>query len=740
MKKICFYIMAVMLIGCLSGCGENSSSELDQRELVYNYEMLPCDGMEGEVKNFVASGEDLYFYTGEYTEQESMGEEMEKAHFYKCKVDGSERKELPIEWNLDEFEWLHSMEASGDGNLWLLYSAYCSEQMIDTYLLRLVEENGKVLKEVDINDYIDVEDFFVTEIKKGVDGYLYINTGYSILILDEKGNVMNTLETEEFIEDIICAKDGSVWAGFGYERGYVLKEVDPEKGEFGETYDTHLPFYEISIGMDGAGYDFYYQKGESLYGYDLMEGKSTEIISFIASTLNTNSLGKMQILSEDKILALYGVTDELDPYGLYLFRKKDPKDVKIKKIVTYASPYADAEAMEQAILFNRSQEKYLVVMKDYQYSENPEMELYKDLQSGEVIDIVDFSGISSEKYLAQGMFVDLYKFMKRDKEIQKELFVENILGVMETDGKLYHISPTVGMNVVTARASDVSPGVPLTLEKVEEMESEGAMAFYRETKMPVLTNALESNYESYVDWSEGTCRFDGEEFKALLEYADTYADDNESMWEEDEESLTSKIRRGEVLFTYSLSVPPEELQLLEEMYEEDVVWIGFPSETYSGGAMSMNRDFAICASSTDKKGAWEFLKTFLSREYVSGEPGDTVSIPIRKDSLEDRLVRYTAKEDYVDEFGNKISPLSYEWGYGELEIEVTPLSAEQKSLYRDSILGMDHKYVYDHDMVTMVSEEAEPYFAGDISAEEAAVNIQERVSVYMEDYMAKDKK
>lgn len=739
MKKICLYIMTILLLVCLTGCGEDSSSELNQEELVYDYEMLTCDGIEGEVKNFVATNEDLYFYTGEYTEPESMGEEMVKAHFYKCKLDGSELKELPIEWNLEEFEWLHAMEASGDGKLWLLYSAYSEEKMIDTYLLRLVEDSGKIIKEIDINDYIDVEDFFVTEIKEDAENYLYINTGYSVLIFDSEGNVTGNVEAEDFIEDLIRAKDGSVLAGFGYEQGYTLKKIDPMKANFLETYKTGLPFYEIFIGMDGEGYDFYYQKGDSLYGYDLVTGGETEIISFIASTLNTNYLGKMQILSENRILAIYGITDAIDPFGLYLFQKKDPKEVKIKKIVTYASPYADTEAKERAILFNRSQDKYLVVLKDYQYSENPEMELYKDLQSGERVDIVDFSGLQSEKYIAQEMFVDLYKFMKWDKEIKKEYFVDNMLSIMETDGKLYHITPSVGLNVVTAKASDIKTGVPLTLQRLTEMEGEAAKAFYRETKMSFLTNALEYNYESYVNWKEGTCYFDSEEFKVLLKYANTYEEDDTDMWAEESESLTSKIRSGDILFAGALSATPEELQLFEEMYEEDIVWIGYPSEQYTGAAMSMNRDFAICASSNDKKGAWEFLKTFLSREYVTGQTGDTISIPIRKDSLEDKLMRYTAKEEYVDEFGNKILPLSYEWGYEELEIDVKPLSAKQEALYRDTIYQMDHRYVYDYDMVTMVSEEVEPYFAGDISAEEAAANLQERVSVYMEDYIVKDK-
>lgn len=731
MRKLFSYMIMILLACCLVGCGEDSSSELDQKELVYSYESPACmDRIEGEVKNCIAKGDYLYFCTGEYTELESMGE----AHFYKCRLDGSELTELPIQWDLDNFEWLHSMEVSEKGNLWLLFSAYSDEQMTNTYILRMVDESGNVIKEMDINDLMDVEEFYVSDIKADAADNLYINTGYSVVILDDQGEMSGIVEEDVLIENLIRTKDGTILAGFGYDEGYTLKQIDPAEAAFCETYHTRLPFYEISLGIDGAVYDFYYRKGESLFGYDLTTGESAEVIHFIASGINTSELGALQVLSGETILAMYGIDGETDSYGIYFFRKKDPKDVKVKKIVTYASRYPDEEAKELAIRFNRSQDKYLVVLKDYQYSENPELDLYKDLKSGEVIDIVDLSGMASDKFIAQGMFEDLYSFMKRDKEVKKEDFAENLLRIMETDGALYHVTPAVGINGMMAKASDVDTGTALTYEKLTQMESGGAKGFYMETKSSILSRMLEMNYDSYIDWMGGSCYFDSREFVEALEYADTYPGDDEDIWQGNTESATSQIRNNEILFSTVYSIGPSDLQLYEEIYEEEIAVIGFPSGQYAGAAMSLSRDFAICASSADQKGAWEFLKTFLSREYMSGNPEDMLSVPIRKDSFEDKIKRYTTTESYTDEFGNTIAPMSYEWGYDELEIDVEPMSGEQEALYRKTVQNMDHKYVYDYDVITIVTEEAEPYFDGDISAQEAAANIQKRVSVYMEDY------
>lgn len=737
MKKIYSLMIGIASLLCLVGCGNDSSKELDQKELVYGYESLACmDELQGEVMHISVAGEDLYVCCAEYEDAEAADEEMSAEltglGFYKCKTDGSNIKKLPISWNVDGFEWLHSIQATGSGSLWMIASSYSGESMTNTYVLRKVSEDGTVLKEADLNEYLDLEELYVFDVEVDGEENLYINTGYGILILDKEGVKVGFVEEEDLIENLLRVKDGSVLVGFSYEEGYTLKKIDINEEAFCETYRTKLPYYDITIVPGDRLYDFCYRSNEMLYGYDLATGVQTEILHFAASGISTSELGSMQVLSQQTVLALYGT--EGGRSEIILLQKNDPKGIKARKIVTVASCYPDEEIKKQALLFNQSQEKYMVVVKDYQNSEDPQMDLYKDLLAGDVIDLVDLSGTASDKYIARGMFEDLYKYMKRDKEIKKEDFFEHMLAILEVDGKLYHISPTVGVNALAAKASDVTPERPLTFDWLAEMEKDEVKGFYRETKASILSNALEMNYNSYIDWEAGTCHFEQEEFISALEYADTYAGDGVDLWEEYPERVTEKIRSGEVLFMLHYSVSPADLQFYEKQYEEKIVMTGFPSDRYHGTALSLNRDFAICASSSDKKGAWAFLKRFLSREYVYGDPEDTLSVPIRKDSFEDRIKAYTATKVYTDDFGNEITPMSYEWYYEDTEIQVKPMNGEQETLYRKMIQSMDHKYVYDHEVNRMVLEEAEPYFDGDISSKEAAERIQKRVSEYMADY------
>ncbi len=724
MKRWLLNILLIIFAGCLSGCGDDSSKELDQKELVYAYERLACmDEKQGDVMDYAVAGEDLYYYCGGYTmTEESMGEEYITPRFYKCKTDGSQCKELAIKWDEEDFDWIHSMEVVSPDAIWLVFSSYSEEIMTNTYILQKVTEDGEVLKEIDLNDYMDVEEAYISDMKADTEGKLYVNTGYSVLLFDPDGKFEGAVETQEMTEHLLCAKDGSVYAGFAYEKGYTLTKIDPEKIAFGESYNTRLSYYDITVHAGDSVYDFYYRCGEMLYGYDVVTGEQKEILHFMASGMNTEQLGRVQTVSEGLMLAEYREGD-LDQeketlQELYLLHKIDPKEIKPRRIVTYASRYPDSEVKKQALVFNQSQDKYLVVVKDYQNSENPEMDLYKDLQSGEVIDLVDLSGMASDKYIAQEMFVDLHKYMKRDKEIQKEDFSENILAVLETDGKLYHISPFVGMNGVISKKT----------------ESGKEQRFYRETKETMLSMILEMNYDSYMDWKSGSCFFDSDEFIAALEYANTYDDSDTNLWEKYPDSLTETVRGKEAFSVMHYALTPADLQLYEKMYEEEIAVSGMDYGTHSEAALSLERDFAICASSSDKKGAWAFLKTFLTREYAYGDPEDMIRIPVRKDSLEDKIQRYTATEAYTDILGNEITPIRAEWGYEELEIDMKPLSGQQETLFREIVQSLDHKYVYDYDVISMVTEEAEPYFEGDMTAKEAAANIQKRVSVYMADY------
>ncbi len=742
-KKLWFFTWMMVMVVSLSGCSDSGKEEPDIEELVYGYEQLVYDNkllscmneIKGEISEYAIVEDSVYIFTSQYQEPEKGESDIVMQYLYKCESDGTNFMQIPYEPVTGSGEWLHDMSVSPQREIYLLFANYVSEQT--TYILRIVGEDGRLISETELGAEIEGGISYVQNMKIDKNGNIYLLFDQFIYIFDRNGKKIGQIE-EEFMVTMVVSPKGTILVGLDVESGYKIKEIDLEELMFTQTYETNISYADMTSISDGEEYSFYYNDGDSLYGYDLESAQSTELISWIRSDINAGEIGAIEALREGRFMISYYEEELSDAMGLYLLTQKDPKEVKHKEIVTYWSLYPDMEIKEKAIRFNKSQDRYLVMVKDYGESENSLEAMHKDLMAGKVTDMVDLSGLCSEKYVAKGMFADLYELMKNDEVVKKEHFVSNFLKTMETDGKLYHISPTVGINVMAARKSDVEEGKPLTMEALTELEetnSQQARAFYMNSKQSVLTTLFETDYESFVDWSKGECRFESEEFIALLEYANTYLSEEDILWDENTESFSSKLKKGDVLFAPMYSMGAGDVQLYETMFDGDLTFIGFPSNKYAGGALSMEREFAIMNSSLNKEGAWEFLKSFLSSEYLSEYMDqEGIGFPILKDSMESKMKRVSATEPYTDENGNEVFPLDSLWGYDEVEVTLTPLNKGQMEILENVIEQIDHRYIYDYEMEEIILQEANAYFEGQIPAKTAAQLIQERISTYMEEY------
>ena len=138
--------------------------------------------------------------------------------------------------------------------------------------------------------------------------------------------------------------------------------------------------------------------------------------------------------------------------------------------------------------------------------------------------------------------------------------------------------------------------------------------------------------------------------------------------------------------------------------------VGYPTDdSERGGLIKPEFLYCITSSCQDKDGAWEFVSKALTSPY------DVFSCfkPETKNILNSEIgVEHTASG-----------------------IPVPSLTAEQADMLYDYLCKCDNTAVeYDHDMSNAIHEEADKYFAGECSAEDAAKSIQSRVSEIMKKY------
>lgn len=139
----------------------------------------------------------------------------------------------------------------------------------------------------------------------------------------------------------------------------------------------------------------------------------------------------------------------------------------------------------------------------------------------------------------------------------------------------------------------------------------------------------------------------------------------------------------------------------------------------------------IYLKSKMKDGAWEFLRTFMTKEYQS-QSDIYLNIPTRKDCLDMMIKEKMTTEVYTDEFGREIKPLKSSWEYDGFEIEIRPSTQEEVALYKELINNTKRIEGNDSEIILkIISEEATAYFKVDKSVDDAARVIQSRVETYV---------
>ena len=97
------------------------------------------------------------------------------------------------------------------------------------------------------------------------------------------------------------------------------------------------------------------------------------------------------------------------------------------------------------------------------------------------------------------------------------------------------------------------------------------------------------------------------------------------------------------------------------------------------------------------------------------------------------IKRKTTTEEYIDELGQEIYPVSEYWEWDGVSVEGRPLSQQEADMYIDLVNNTKKSNISDSTIMQIVTEEAEIYFKGDKSLDEVVEIIQNRVQTYVDE-------
>ena len=225
------------------------------------------------------------------------------------------------------------------------------------------------------------------------------------------------------------------------------------------------------------------------------------------------------------------------------------------------------------------------------------------------------------QYAAKGLLEDLWPYIDADPEYSRDKLMTKPLESLQTDGKLYQLPIDFGVTTAIGLGKVVDGYDTWTLADVNDALSklpEGATVFNKDyTQAEMLQYCVAMNADSFMNWQDGTCSFDSDEFRALLEFVKPFPTDYD--WQSDSEDYESdytSLKNGkQLLYPTSLS-GFSDLYYTFAALNNDIRFVGFPREDgSSGNAFNASCTLSISTTCKDKSGAWAFIRSTLSDDY-----------------------------------------------------------------------------------------------------------------------------
>ncbi|NLV33670.1 MAG: extracellular solute-binding protein [Clostridiaceae bacterium] len=756
-------IILVMLIQLVS-CNNKKEVEKEVLDHVYRRTEIAIPDKMQSVNSMYFDGQRINMIGTGYNEEDYT----QFYIVYSVNQDGSDPIEKKLNLDFSKMEgydgsYLSNITVLQDGRLLAVVEACVSDKMTGEYksdnFLIVMDDVGKIQKKINIKemlkDFITTDYFYVGMITADSEGNLYLSSDRTIFVINSDFTFFFKVDMEEnsWMNRMFNFDGGKVAAAINAEtpEGYKMqiRIIDPEtKGFTNEvTVNEHLQnnIYNIFSGQD---YSLYYSTQSGIYGYDIKNNESRELLDWINSDIENPNINMITAISDKKFVCVgyeYDDSTWTSRNFLLLLDYIPPEEVVPKYLITLATAYGSYDIRKAVIEFNRNSQEYRIQIKDYYDQEeyvdyNKIMEkLNNDIIAGNMPDILLVnSEMPFDSYVSKGLFYDLYKLMEKDENFNKEDYFTNVLDVLSVNGKLYSISPSFTVNTVAIKSKFVNPGATgWTMGELQALLTKlppETVTFLSENRAGVMNIAMNLSLGQFIDKDTGKCYFDSQDFIDILKFAKTF--DEKSFWDNiDYENLppdfwdkyNKSYEEDRAILNYmTLSSFYQLTDMRDYTFKDDITFIGFPNSKREGSAISVYSRIAISSKSKLINGSWEFVKTFLSDKYQESLKYEW---PLKISAFDKMGQKAIKGEDN----GGIIRPLKEE--YNDImpypTPEVSRITEEDVKYIKSFIQRVTTLQTYEPGVLEIIEEEAKMYYAGNKTAEETARIIQSRVQIYI---------
>ncbi len=678
---------------------------------------------------------------------------------YSFLPDGSDVQQFDLDTSIDEnsyYNWLNR-PMFGNGKVFAIGNrSYVDDSDPQNVIYKNIQElicwgsDGSKLWTLDLTDMLESEDYsrWLSEMDTVEDGSIYLvcqsgsEEPSEIIIIDQEGNIKEQKQiriSQNNVNNIYVRPDGSL---------LLVSSNDNWDKFFGSIYDVNtgiegekveIPSALVMNGyMKGSTTDFVITNSQGIYSYNVGDAEMTPVMDYINSDFDGTWVNHLVMLDDQHMVAVY---EDFIDYKLQVayLTKKAPEEIPDKRVLVIGTNSLDSTVRQRVVNYNKTNTKYRITIRDYSSYMTMDdymagyTQLNNDIIAGKMPDILVVNdNVKVENYIAKGLVADVGKLIESDPELSGLEYMENVFDAYRIDGTLYHVIPAFSVNTVLGKKSVVGDRTGWNMAEYLELEKElpeGGTMMGMVERQTFFRQMIQFCGTDFIDMATGKCSFNSQEFINMLEYAKTLPEQleyNDDYWMHYE----SQYRENRTfLMTTYISNFRDMNYNINGFFGEDVSYIGFPNNSKNGSVISAGTSYVLSSRSEDLEGAWEFVRYYLTEEY---QTSDTLEyrMPVLKSALLENAQEATKKPYFIDEQGNKVEYEESFWMNGE-DIPIPPMSQEQVDEMVAFIESVNRTYYYDEEVLNIITEDAEPFFAGDKSAADVAGIIQNRVQLYI---------
>ena len=374
--------------------------------------------------------------------------------------------------------------------------------------------------------------------------------------------------------------------------------------------------------------------------------------------------------------------------------------------------------------FNAQSEDYIVELRDYYAGdfdggnvdkdtisrlrsdiEDAKTRLHTDLIVGKLPDMLVFDQLSPLLYLGKGLLLDLDPYVAQDKDVSGEDFL--CWNALHEYGGLYILAKQFIVETLMCSqdfyAAHRGWSIADYLSIEQSLRGDQQMIYYM-SQDEFLTQMGGQYRKKALDLQNASCDFDNGEFLGILngalscgqyealDYAGT--------------PIGKRMEAGELMCCATWLDDPADVTFDRVQSGKQLSYIGWPMVDGSvGSSAALYGAISALSSTACPEGCWEFVKYVLQHGANAFEPGSPIYAPLMYEQVAQR---------------NETTAGKY-----------TTATQEDIDAYIAAVQACPAMGFRDESITDIITRETAPMFAGDITPEEAARNIQSSVSLYM---------